>query len=608
MAKGYFNDASSTGDSFKVRDDLDGRVWYNTGDIVEYCPVLEYLNVIDRMKNIVKLANAMFICPERLENIYVGNLFVENVFVYAEGTFSSIVCVVIPNRDSFLALASSMAILPPSSPSSSSSLETKEEFSSISPETYREICSNPKIVLHILRSLQSFGKERDIKPYEILTHLILEDEKWSIDNQLLTPSFKFALLVQFSPFFFLTYFLPKIIRLSRPKLKFHYRDRIRSLYFGSNSSPSSLPSSSSSSSPSPASPSLSPFPVSSFPPALEPVIAFLEGLTNHPIEEIKETPFQEMGIDSVNLLQLSSLIKKILPTLSLEKVFSLRLFDLISLLEKSSSHDPQPFDSTFPPPSLKPIINFIEGLTNQPYEEIKETAFQEMGIDSVNMLQLSFLIKKATPPLPSLTLENVYSLRLVDLVSFLDHSSLTPLPSESEGGEKIVDWDAETTLPEEITTALSDKTFPSYLPTEERRKFSVFLTGATGFLGCHILKDLLECPSVEIVYCLVRATSESGSRSLETSASSEEQNILDRILSAFRRYGFLKTPPFSSSSSSSSSHHTLPLSKIQVVTGSLSKNQFGLTKDRFCELAKSIDIIIHNGDFSFSFLLPLLPF
>ncbi|KAI9040973.1 L-aminoadipate-semialdehyde dehydrogenase [Aspergillus affinis] len=96
---------------------------------------------------------------------------------------------------------------------------------------------------------------------------------------------------------------------------------------------------------------------------------------------------------------------------------------------------------------------------------------------------------------------------------------------------------------------------------------TVFLTGGTGFLGAHILRDLLtrKSPSAKVV-ALVRGKT--------------EQQALDRIRSTCRAYGFWDEAW---------------TSRLQCVCGNLGEPRLGLSEALWDDLTKRVDAVIHNG-------------
>ncbi|QRF31060.1 non-ribosomal peptide synthetase [Bacillus safensis] len=94
---------------------------------------------------------------------------------------------------------------------------------------------------------------------------------------------------------------------------------------------------------------------------------------------------------------------------------------------------------------------------------------------------------------------------------------------------------------------------------------NVFLTGATGFLGAFLLRDLLKMSSTKI-YCLVRA-------------NSTESGFL-RIQNALKKYE-IWNEKFKD--------------RIIPIVGDLSRPLFGLTEEKFLKLASDISVIYHNG-------------
>jgi myxalamid-type nonribosomal peptide synthetase MxaA len=93
---------------------------------------------------------------------------------------------------------------------------------------------------------------------------------------------------------------------------------------------------------------------------------------------------------------------------------------------------------------------------------------------------------------------------------------------------------------------------------------AILLTGATGFLGAHLLHDLCQLTS-STIYCLVRAGD-----------PIEARRRLSENLA--RYYDF-----------------TLPPERIVPVIGDLARPQLGLAAAAFEELASRVDCILHNG-------------
>lgn len=102
-------------------------------------------------------------------------------------------------------------------------------------------------------------------------------------------------------------------------------------------------------------------------------------------------------------------------------------------------------------------------------------------------------------------------------------------------------------------------------PDPSRLPQTVFLTGATGFLGAFLLHELLGQTDVQ-VYCLVRAAdAEAARRKIRT------------IMESYRIW----QPSYAD--------------RISPVLGDLSEPRLGLTDAQFDELAQRIDSIYHNG-------------
>lgn len=101
MIDGYFKSPDITAEKF-----VDG--YFLTGDI----GVMEdddRVRIIDRKKNIFKLAQGEFVSPERLETVYVGaSCCISQMYVYGNSLQSNVVAVVVPEREEILKIGRSL--------------------------------------------------------------------------------------------------------------------------------------------------------------------------------------------------------------------------------------------------------------------------------------------------------------------------------------------------------------------------------------------------------------------------------------------------------------------------------------------------------------------
>ncbi|EUD66099.1 long-chain acyl-CoA synthetase [Plasmodium inui San Antonio 1] len=89
---GYFRDQPLTKKSF----DEDG--FFYTGDVVEVNENNAYVRIIDRAKNIFKLAQGEYVEPEKLENIYTNSIYIENIIVHGYSYENELVSIIVPNE------------------------------------------------------------------------------------------------------------------------------------------------------------------------------------------------------------------------------------------------------------------------------------------------------------------------------------------------------------------------------------------------------------------------------------------------------------------------------------------------------------------------------
>nr|ACL54548.1 unknown [Zea mays] len=178
MFSGYYKRPSLTEEVFS-----DG--WFHTGDIGEW-QSNGTMKIIDRKKNIFKLSQGEYVAVEVLERAYLQSPLVASVWVYGNSFESFLVAVAVPERQAL------------------------EEWAAANSKAgdFAELCADPKARTYVRDQLNQTGKKLGLRGFEMLKAVYLEPVPFSIEKDLVTPTFK----------------------LKRPQLLKYYKDRVDQMY------------------------------------------------------------------------------------------------------------------------------------------------------------------------------------------------------------------------------------------------------------------------------------------------------------------------------------------------------------------------------------------
>lgn len=147
--------------------------WFRTGDIGTI-DSRGRIQIIDRVKNILKLAQGEYVSPERLENIYLSHLnYLAVAFVHGDSSQTFLVAIFAVQPDLFAPFVSKV-------------LGQTIEPSDVS--AVESACQDARVVAAVQQDLDRVGRKNKFAGYERVKKCLLMVDAFTIDNGLLTPS------------------------------------------------------------------------------------------------------------------------------------------------------------------------------------------------------------------------------------------------------------------------------------------------------------------------------------------------------------------------------------------------------------------------------------
>ncbi|OQS05286.1 Long-chain-fatty-acid--CoA ligase [Thraustotheca clavata] len=159
--KGYFKAPE------KTEEVLDDEGWLHSGDIGVWTTDGR-LKIVDRKKNIFKLSQGEYIAPEKIENIIKSSVYVNQPFVYGDSLHSMLVGIIVPDEFEIRHLADSLGLT----------------------GSFAELCKDPKVIQAVQADILAMGKKAQLNGFETVRAILLHPEQFTVENDLMTPTFK----------------------------------------------------------------------------------------------------------------------------------------------------------------------------------------------------------------------------------------------------------------------------------------------------------------------------------------------------------------------------------------------------------------------------------
>lgn len=161
--KGYYKNPELT------KEVLDEDGWFRTGDIGIW-DEHNRISIIDRVKNIFKLAQGEYVAPEKIEEVYLKHPLVNQIFVHGESLESQLVGIIVPKKKEFMEYATTNGV--------DASL------------SFEEMCKDKNIIKKLVSDLNVHARSHNLKGFEVIKNIYLEPHEFTEAENLLSPILK----------------------------------------------------------------------------------------------------------------------------------------------------------------------------------------------------------------------------------------------------------------------------------------------------------------------------------------------------------------------------------------------------------------------------------
>lgn len=148
--------------------------WFRTGDV---CKIDEHNRfvIIDRRKNVLKLAQGEYISPERLEGVYLSELgYLAQGYIHGDSMQTFLVGIFGVQVDAFAGFAGKVL---------------KRTIEPTDVEGVRAVLEDPKVRAAVISDFNRVARKHKLAGYEHVKNLRLMIDPFTIENDLLTPTY-----------------------------------------------------------------------------------------------------------------------------------------------------------------------------------------------------------------------------------------------------------------------------------------------------------------------------------------------------------------------------------------------------------------------------------
>ena len=164
VIKGYYKRDAINAEVF----DKDG--WYHRGDIALWRPS-GCIQVIDRKKDIFKLAQGEYISPDKITAVYQNCPLVASLFVYGDSFQSYLVGIVVPDETELRR-------------------ELRKRGMDEADMTFAEMCKKDVVRAVVFEAMAATANQSKLVGFEKLKNIYCDSEAWTVENGMLTPTMK----------------------------------------------------------------------------------------------------------------------------------------------------------------------------------------------------------------------------------------------------------------------------------------------------------------------------------------------------------------------------------------------------------------------------------